>query len=171
MEQEARRYLAEISWEASQTQALEAVHFVLTAAAVQTRRAGALVHVPLTVLPGEAGRTHAPIAVYQVLRRRDNLGSTPKLLQKGGVQTITIKPGNKAKRTVLSQLCNYFNTFSWQWLNTIMFMVIQSTVVKKLVCPSLRKPCEPTFLRFNFRGIPQQFHCWFGENSLQQLFI
>lgn len=50
----------------------------------------------------------------------------------------------------LSQLRNYFNTFSWHELNTIMPMVIQSSVVKELVCPSLRNPSEPTPLRFDF---------------------
>lgn len=55
----------------------------------------------------------------------------------------------------LSQLRNYFNTFSWHGLNTIMFMVIQSSVVKKLLCPSLRSPSEPTPLRFDFR---EEFH-------------
>lgn len=30
-------------------------------------------------------------------------------------------------------------------------MVIQSSVVKELVCPSLRNPSEPTPLRFDFR--------------------
>lgn len=29
-------------------------------------------------------------------------------------------------------------------------MVIQSSVVKELVCPSLRNPSEPTPLRFDF---------------------
>lgn len=63
-------HLAEISWEASQTQALKSVHFVLAAAAVQTRRARALVDVPLAVLAGEPRRARAPIAVYQVLGKR-----------------------------------------------------------------------------------------------------
>lgn len=36
-----------------------------------------------------------------------------------------------------------------------MFMVIQSSVVKKLVCPSLRNPSEPTPLRFDFS---EEFH-------------
>lgn len=40
-----------------------------------------------------------------------------------------------------------------------MFMVIQSSVVKELVCPSLRNPSEPTPLRFDFR---EEFH----NNSL-----
>lgn len=31
-----------------------------------------------------------------------------------------------------------------------MFMVIQSSVVKELVCPSLRNPSEPTPLGFDF---------------------
>lgn len=59
--------LAEISRKARQTQALEAVDFVLTAAAVQARRARALVDVPLAVLAGEARRARATIAVHQVL--------------------------------------------------------------------------------------------------------
>lgn len=56
---------------------------------------------------------------------------------------------------ILSQLCNYFNTFSWHGPNTIMFMVIQSSVVKKLACSSLRNPSEPTPLSFDFR---EEFH-------------
>lgn len=52
-----------------------------------------------------------------------------------------------------------------------MFMVILSSVVEKLARPSLRNPSEPTPLRFDFRGIPQQFHCRFGGNRLRQLFI
>lgn len=60
----ALSHLAEISRKAGQAQALEAVHFVLTAAAVQARRARALVDVPLTVLASEAGWALAAIAVY-----------------------------------------------------------------------------------------------------------
>lgn len=59
--------LAEISGKASQTQALEAVHFVLTAPAIQARRARALVDVPLTMLAGKARGAHATIAIHQVL--------------------------------------------------------------------------------------------------------
>lgn len=57
-------HLAEVSREAGQAEALEAVHFVLTAAVVQARRARALVDVPLTVLASEAGWALAAIAVY-----------------------------------------------------------------------------------------------------------
>lgn len=39
----------------------------MTAAAVQTRRARALVDVPLAVLASEARGAHATIAIYQVL--------------------------------------------------------------------------------------------------------
>lgn len=59
--------LAEVSREAGQTQALEAVDLVLTAPAVQARRTGALVDVPLAVLTGESRGTDAVIAMYQVL--------------------------------------------------------------------------------------------------------
>lgn len=65
-------HLAEVSRKASQTQALEAVHFVLTAAAVQAWRACAFVDVPLAVLASVAGRAHTTIAIYQVLRDRKN---------------------------------------------------------------------------------------------------
>lgn len=63
-------HLAQIPRKAGQTQALEAVHFVLTAAAVQARRARAFVHVLLAVLAGEAGRAHATVAIYQILKER-----------------------------------------------------------------------------------------------------
>lgn len=63
-------HLAQIPRKAGQTQALEAVHFVLTAAAVQARRARAFVDVLLAVLAGEAGRAHATVAIYQILKER-----------------------------------------------------------------------------------------------------
>jgi len=63
-------HLAEMSREAGQAQALEAVHLVLTARVVQTRCTRTLVDVPLAVLTGEARGAHAPIAVYQVLREK-----------------------------------------------------------------------------------------------------
>lgn len=59
--------LAEIPRKAGETQALEAVHFVLTAPAVQAGRARAFVEVPLAVLAGEARWARATIAVYQIL--------------------------------------------------------------------------------------------------------
>lgn len=61
-------HLAQVPREAGQTQTLEAVHLVLTAAAVQTRRAGTVVHIPLTVLASKAWGTRAAIPVHQVLR-------------------------------------------------------------------------------------------------------
>lgn len=67
-------HLAEIPREARQTQALEAVHLVLTAAAIQARRADALVHVPLAVLAGESEQTHAAVTIYQVLKRDELKG-------------------------------------------------------------------------------------------------
>lgn len=63
----AASHLAQIPREAGETQALEAVDLVLAAAAVQTRRARALVDVPLAVFAGEAGRACAPVSVHQVL--------------------------------------------------------------------------------------------------------
>lgn len=72
-------HLAQIPREASQAQALEAVHFVLTAAAVQARRARALVDVLLAVLAGEAGRAHATVAIYQILRERGARGDITRL--------------------------------------------------------------------------------------------
>lgn len=64
-------HLAEWAGEAGQAEALEAVHLVLTAAAVEARRARALVHVPLAVIAGEARRAEAVVAVHQVLVRED----------------------------------------------------------------------------------------------------
>lgn len=62
-------HLAQVPREAGQTQTLEAVHLVLTAAAVQTRWAGTFVHVPLAVLASKAGGARAAVPVHQVLRK------------------------------------------------------------------------------------------------------
>lgn len=40
-------------------------------------------------------------------------------------------------------------------LNTVMFIVIQSSVVTILLCPTLRNPSEPSTLRF---GFTEKFH-------------
>lgn len=64
-------HLAQISREAGQTQALEAVHFILTASAVQARRARTFVNVPLAVLARKAGWADTTIAVHQVLIGRN----------------------------------------------------------------------------------------------------
>lgn len=64
-------HLAEGAREAGQAEALEAVHLVLAAAAVEARRARALVNVPLAVLAGEAQWTEAVVAVHQVLAREN----------------------------------------------------------------------------------------------------
>lgn len=56
------------SRDAGRTQAAEAVDLVVAAAAVEARRAGALVHVALTVLAAETRSAHTFITVDQVLR-------------------------------------------------------------------------------------------------------
>lgn len=89
----AASHLAQIPREAGETQALEAVDLVLAAAAVQTRRARALVDVPLAVLAGEAGRACAPVSVHQVLGGRETGSNMLRLtLRQGVVRTITVKP-------------------------------------------------------------------------------
>lgn len=64
-------HLAEVAREAGQTEALEAVHLVLAAAAIEARRARALVHISLAVLASEAWRAEAVVAVHQVLAREE----------------------------------------------------------------------------------------------------
>lgn len=60
--------------EAGQAEALEAVHLVLAAAAIEARRAGALVHVALAMLAGEARWTKAVVAVHQILASERETG-------------------------------------------------------------------------------------------------
>ena len=63
-------HLAEVSGEACEAEALEAVHLVLTLAAVEAGRARTLVHVLLTVVPREARRARTAVRVHQVLEGR-----------------------------------------------------------------------------------------------------
>lgn len=52
---------------------MEAVHFVVAAAAVEARPAGALVHVFLTVFTAESQSARTFITVHQVLREREQM--------------------------------------------------------------------------------------------------
>lgn len=60
-------HLAASSGETRWTQAVEAAHLIKAAAAVEARRAGALVHVFVTVFAAEARSARTLIAVQQVL--------------------------------------------------------------------------------------------------------
>ncbi len=64
----AAAHLTATSRETRWTQAVEAVNFVIATAAIEAGSAGALVHVPVTVLAGETQGTHTLITVQQVLK-------------------------------------------------------------------------------------------------------
>lgn len=60
-------HLTVAAGESGRTQAAEAVHLIVAAAAVEARPADTLVHIALAVLAGEAWSAHAAVAVHQVL--------------------------------------------------------------------------------------------------------